>query len=399
MMKIGMILETSFPPDARVENEGYSLIEAGHKVFLFSLDYGKKKSSEFVNGINVKRFKSNTLIYKLSALAYTFPFYHYLLFSKIDQFIKEAKPDVLHIHDMVIAEAVFMVNKKYGLPVILDLHENRPAIMKDYKHVNKMPGKYLINLGAWKKWQRVLIKKATKVILVTDEAKKLAVQETNLPAEKFHVVPNTITPSIFYKYELKQEIINRFKTTFNVLYLGDTGLRRGTDTAIAAISKLKEKIPNIKLIMVGKSSVDEILKRYANSLRVGDCVDFLGWQDLKLFPSFIAASDICISPLKRNLHHDTTYANKIFQYMAMGKPLVVSDCPSQANLVSEENCGLIHKADDSEDLADKIYCLFKNESLLKEMGERGKEAILTKYSWEIACAPELRKIYGNIGKS
>src|SRR5690606_13970388 len=124
-MKIGMILDTPFPPDARVENEGYSLIEAGHEVFLFSLDFGQKRSSESINGIQVLRYKSNTLLYKLSALAYTFPFYHNLLLSKINHFIKESKPDALHIHDMVIAEAVFKVNERYGLPVVLDLHENR----------------------------------------------------------------------------------------------------------------------------------------------------------------------------------------------------------------------------------------------------------------------------------
>lgn len=391
-----MILETSFPPDARVENEAYSLIGAGHNVALFSLDNNIDNPSDTVNGIRVKRYKTNIFIYKLSALAYTFPFYHYLLFPKIDQFIKETKPEVLHVHDMVIAEAVFRVNKKYKLPIVLDLHENRPEIMKYYEHVNRIPGKYLINLNVWKKWQRALMKKATKVILVTEEAKKLAVEETGLPAENFHVVPNTITPSIFYGYELKKGIIDKFKTTFNVLYLGDTGLRRGTDTAVAAIAKLKEKIPHIKLIIVGKSSADELLKSDAASFNLSENVDFMGWQDLKLFPSFIAASDICISPLKRNIHHDTTYANKIFQYMAMGKPILVSDCPSQANLVREENCGMVHKADDADDLAEKIYDLFKNKALAKEMGERGKAAVFTKYSWEIACGPELKKIYEEI---
>ena len=312
-MKIGMILDTTFPPDARVENEGYSLIEAGHEVFLFCLDFGSKKPSESINGIQIRRYKSNTLIYKLSALAYTFPFYHYLLLPKLKKFIKEINPDVLHVNDMVIAEAVFKVNRNYQLPVVLDLHQNRPEIMKYSKHVTGTLGKMFINLDKWKRWQNILIEKATKVILVTEEARNLAVNQTNLPAENFHVVPNTITPSIFYGYKIDNEIINQFRSTFNVLYLGDTGLRRGTDTAISAVSKLKHKIPEIRLILVGKSSADEMLKRIAQSLDVVENVKFLGWRDLKLFPSFIVASDICISPLKRNVHHDTTFANKIFQ--------------------------------------------------------------------------------------
>ena len=47
------------------------------------------------------------------------------------------------------------------------------------------------------------------------------------------------------------------------------------------------------------------------------------------------ASAVCISPLLRNLHHDTTYANKIFQYMALAKPLLVSDATAQKNIILE----------------------------------------------------------------
>jgi hypothetical protein len=144
-MKIGMILDAEFPPDPRVENEAVSLIKSGHEVFLFCLQYGQQKSFEVINGIHVKRFLSNKLEYKLSALAYTIPIYTFLMKTKIDQFVKENKVNALHIHDMRIAAAVFSVNKKHKLPVVLDLHENRPEIMKFYPHLSVFPGKYLIS--------------------------------------------------------------------------------------------------------------------------------------------------------------------------------------------------------------------------------------------------------------
>ena len=70
-----MILDAVFPPDPRVENEAVSLIEAGHEVFLFCLHYGNQLQSEIVNGIHIKRYVSNKIEYKLSALAYTIPLY------------------------------------------------------------------------------------------------------------------------------------------------------------------------------------------------------------------------------------------------------------------------------------------------------------------------------------
>ena len=188
-MKIGMILDATFPPDPRVENEAVSLINAGHQVFLFCLKYGDEKSIENINGIEIRRYKSNKLGYKLSALAYTVPCYTFLMQKKIDQFITETKIEALHIHDIRIAQAVFNANKKFNLPVVLDLHDNMPEVMKLYPHLQKFPGKYIISPKKWKQKEEEFIKKATKVISVSPEF--IETLQTRLPSEKekFILVP------------------------------------------------------------------------------------------------------------------------------------------------------------------------------------------------------------------
>ena len=55
-MRIGMILDKTFPPDPRVENEAISLIKAGHEVFLFCLKYNKNEGDAIIKGIRVKRY-------------------------------------------------------------------------------------------------------------------------------------------------------------------------------------------------------------------------------------------------------------------------------------------------------------------------------------------------------
>ena len=102
-MRIGMILDKVFPPDPRVENEASALINAGHEVFLFCLKYNNEPDNEKINGVQVKRYSSNKLEYKFSALAYTFPFYTNAMAKKITQFLFEHKISAIHIHDMVIA--------------------------------------------------------------------------------------------------------------------------------------------------------------------------------------------------------------------------------------------------------------------------------------------------------
>lgn len=400
-MKIGMILDDIFPPDGRVENEAVSLIDQGHEVFLFCLGFNKEASeSETINGIYVRRHIINlTFLKKIAALAYTVPLYEWYFTSVIKKFILHNNIEALHIHDMVIAETVMNLNDaSYKLPVVLDLHENRPVIMEHYGFTRTFMGKLLIDLKKWRKKQKKLMKRADNVILVTEEAKKEAIYDTGLEENKFYVVPNTINPEIFYNYPVSQEIIEKYRNKFNILYLGDTGLRRGLDTAINAIPILIHEIPELKLVIVGKSREDAVLKARAHNLNISDYVVFEGWQDLKLFPSYIQASQVCISPLKRNLHHDTTYANKIFQYMALGKPLLVSDCPSQANVIKQVNAGLVHEANNEKDFADKLIFLYKNPEKRKQFGENGIEAIKTLYNWN-NTSKNLLALYDHIGKN
>ncbi|MGV6845185.1 MAG: glycosyltransferase, partial [Lutibacter sp.] len=117
-MNIGMILDKTFPPDPRVENEALTLIKAGFNVYLFCLKYKNEPSEEIINGIHIYRIKSNKVIYKLSALAYTVPFYTWWMQKRIKKFIINKKIDVIHVHDITIAQAVFNANKKKPLKII-----------------------------------------------------------------------------------------------------------------------------------------------------------------------------------------------------------------------------------------------------------------------------------------
>ena len=394
-MKIGMILDAPFPPDPRVENEAVSLVENGHEVFLFCLKYADEKASDIINGIQVKRYSSNTFEYKLSALAYTIPLYSVIMQKKIAKFIRETNIEALHIHDMRIAGAVYKVNVNFNLPVVLDLHDNIPEVMKLYPHLQKFPGKHLISPKKWKQKEEEFIKKANKVIAVSPEFIETLAVRLPLEKDKLVLVPNTIRKTFFEDYKVNETIIKKYKSKFVILYLGDTHLRRGIQTAIAALVKLKDTIPEIKLVIVGKNTTDIILRKQVSNLQLEQFVDFEGWQNVSLFQSYILASEICISPLHRNLQHDVAYANKIFQYMSFAKPLLVSDAIAQRKLVEKVACGLVHKERDSKDFSNKVLALYKSKPLRMELGESGRKFIQNEFSWE-QTSKNLINLYNNM---
>jgi len=135
-----------------------------------------------------------------------------------------------------------------------------------------------------------------------------------------------------------------------------------------------------------------------DELDLNDVVDFEGWQEVRLFPSYLIAAHIGISPLHRNLHHDTTYANKLFQYMSFSLPLLVSDVTAQKNLINEVKSGLIHKEKDANDIAEKIKILYNDPALSHELGQNGKRFIEQKFSWE-KVSRNLKDLYLEFEKS
>lgn len=375
-MKIGMILDAPYPIDPRVTNEANALIKSGNKLFLFCLSYKKNfKRREVVNGINIFRFYCSWLTYKLSALAYTFPFYKWIMSKKIKKFIKESNVEVLHIHDLQIASSVFDANSLFDLNITLDLHENRPEIMKSYKHVNSFLGKMLIYPSKWKKAEEMYCKRSNSVVVVTDLAKRELVERIKINEDKVVVFSNSVSKSFYSDFKLNNKIIEKYSDSFVLLYLGNTSKRRGLETVLKSIPEIVKSISNFKLVIVGSSSFDKELIKTVEEYNISEFVDFEGWKSEDLFPSYIKAAELGISPLISNLHHDTTHANKLFQYMSLGCPVICSDVKAQEALLKTYDVGLLFRAEDSSDLTKKLFKLYLNSSLRKQMSKNCINAI------------------------
>ena len=305
-----MILDAIYPSDARVTNECEELIKNGHEIYLFCLSYQKNYiKSETINDIKIRRYYCSSLIYKLSALANDFPFYSISMKSKIKDFILKNSIDKVHIHDIQIAKAAVAVCRKYNLKYILDLHENRHEIMKFYKHVNSFYGKVLISVKRWKKAEEKYVSKAEKVIVVTNQAKREIIERCKISNDNVVVYPNTVRKSFYQNKDYDQELKKKYSKNYVLLYVGNTSERRGLDTVLDSMTTLEKEVPEIKLIIIGKSSYDHKIKSKINKLKISNLVDFIGWKKEEDLYKYLLISDIGLSPLHSNKHHDTTYAN------------------------------------------------------------------------------------------
>lgn len=374
-MKIAMILDSPYPPDPRVELEAKLLHEAGHEIDLFVLQRQDVTGFEPPSFLRLHSQHVNKLEYLALGLIYTMPFAKSYLARYIKRFLKKVQPDVVHVHDMRVAPAVVKAMGNSTTPMILDLHENRPEIMKEYPTLQVAWKRMVISPKRWAKAEKSLIRHSKATIVVTPEAKEHYMKELGLPASHFVVVPNAVSRP-FLNRAAKHEATFPKAGPFQFLYIGDTGMRRGLPEALEAMAWLKQKdrLGHIRLCILGKSSDDDELKSMAQKLDLVNEVEFAGWHPSEKLHDFLEQSHAGISPLRRNIHHDTTYPNKIFQYMAYGLPVIVSDCPSSANVIQQCDTGLVYPAMDTQALAEAMERVATDVAQYHTWSTNGKAA-------------------------
>ena len=89
---------------------------------------------------------------------------------------------------------------------------------------------------------------------------------------------------------------------------------------------------------------------------------------------------------------------KLFEYMAAGMPVIASDFPLWREIVTDAGCGLLVNPEDAPAIAAAINRLLGDESMARQMGEAGRQAVLSRYSWS-AEAQKLVALYAQLERS
>lgn len=394
-MKIGMILDKEFPRDMRVENEAISLLKEGHQVYLLCFTFIRNSQKIVYKGIIVHRLHvPKQFQKKFRNIVTDIPVYSVYWKIKIRDFIKENKIDVFHIHDLPLASTIKNIKSKSKKIIILDLHENYPFALKDYAFTNTFFGKLLISINKWKRKEIEWCHKADYLITVIEEAVE-RYKSLGIPKEKIMVVANYVNQDEFLSTEDNPKILNKFQDKFVVTYVGRFDVHRGLESIIKAMPEVIKKCKNIKLVLVGKGKNLNDLIRLSQNLAVDNHISFEGWQPPANLPSYIKASNVCLIPHLKTVHTDNTIPHKLFHYMLLGKPVVATNCNPIERIINEIKCGLVYESNNSNGLTECITTLYEDSELRKQMGKKGKKAVLEKYNWE-NTSENLIKLYKKI---
>lgn len=402
-MKILMLLDRFFPPDIRIEKEARSLLKAGHEVFLLSAGKKDMPNEETVEGIRVirKKLPKNFPRRAWNFFCFQVFFIHPFWKKALEDAVKHYRVEAIHTHDLPLVRTGINIARKFNLPLIADLHENYPEAVRQYR-MRAKPTRRILDLISpvwrWKRLERFCVQQADRIITVVEEAKQHYINDCGIPAEKVIVVMNTEDLDYLYSLPIKKNICDKYQPYFAIFYIGGVGWHRGIQTAISAMPQILSATPEARLIVVGSGSNEAELKELARKEGVEQAVEFTGWQPFELVPSYISASNVCLIPHIASGHTNSTIPHKIFQCMAMGKPVVVSSAKPLERIVKETGAGLVYSSGDAEALAKALIRIYRDNELATRLGEAGKKVACQKYNWE-AEAEKLVGLYQDLQKT
>jgi len=382
-----MVLDREFPPDLRVENEMESLLERGYEVHLACYTRKGKPREDHWRTARIFRKPISTFCYKSSVGALKFPFYFNFWRSFLDALCRENRYNALHVHDLPLAQVGFELKMKYGMPLVLDLHENWPALLDIAEHTQGLLGKLLSSGKQWRAYEKEYCKKADRVIVVVDEAgERLA--GLGLDRRKIFVVSNTLNLEHFradYQEPAKDKLI--------LFYAGGLNYHRGLQVVIKALSMVKHKPAGLKFWIMGEGRYRETLEKMVKDLEIENNVIFFGEKPYCQMLEYLSKCHYSLIPHLKSEHTDSTVPHKLFQYLFAGKPVIASDCTPISRIIKEGNCGYIYRDDQPGKLAEIIKNLDPKRD--KNLGINGKTLVKEKYTWEKESA-RLLTIYQSL---
>jgi len=394
VLKVGVVWHCAYPWDVRMEKIIKVCSRNGHRVSMLCRGNASLAAEEVLDGVTIQRVGTSLSVrFPAVAKAMTFPlFLNPIWVLGVARFIKAGNFDVLVVRDLPLAFLVGALCKIFDVPVILDMAENYPAALMAYRNPLYKP--FLFS-NAWlpKQYEKFTLKFLRRILVVTEEqARRL--EELGMSPLQITVIGNT--PELSRLSDLADQPIDRAPLgngdSLNLLFVGKLDAHRGVELLIRAMPELVRDFPGVTLTLVGDGTERARLERIVEALGISSRVRMPGWVEFSRVWKYIASSTICLIPHIRSEHTETTLPNKLFDYMALGKPVVASNCAPIARVIHETSCGLTFRSGDLADLSTALRTLLSNAEMRHAQGSNGRIAVQGRYNWESEISSLLEAI-------
>ena len=235
---------------------------------------------------------------------------------EINKQIKEFKPDVIVSHSILTNYLALRLSKKNNIPFVFHMTDAQHTII---------PHGFLQPVG--RIIESRILRNADRVVTINDKLRDYAVGLGANP-DKTYVVKAGIDLERYDPNIYNGEVRERYGIAGDdkvLFFMGWLYHFSGLKEVVIELSKIKNE--KIKFLIVGDGDAFNDLSRIREEYNLGNQVILTGKQPYETIPQFIAASDVCLLPAYLNETMRDIVPIKLYEYMAMGKPVIATKLP------------------------------------------------------------------------
>jgi glycosyltransferase involved in cell wall biosynthesis len=226
----------------------------------------------------------------------------------------------------------------------------------------------LIGMSDW--LERFLYKHADRVIV---NSPGFVAHVTSRGGRQVELIPNGADPSMFDPADDGRAFrkSHQFDNKFVLLYAGAHGMSNDLGVVLEAARKLQDQA-QVQFVLLGDGKEKANLQAVATELELQN-VTFLPPVPKSEMGVALAGADACLAILKPLEEYKTTYPNKVFDYMAAGRPVVLAIDGVIRQVVEAAGCGSFVPPGEPAALAEAIRTLAADKPKAREMGLKGRQ--------------------------
>jgi glycosyltransferase involved in cell wall biosynthesis len=385
MARVCVIRQGFFPLDTRVRREVAALAEGGHEVDVICLRRPGQRCRERRGPVTVYRLP----LFKERAQGRLGYLLRYAVFGLAAALLAAAlhlrrRWDVVQVNSMPDA-LVFaaLIPRLLGARVLLDLHECMPEFFRVKFGVGpRHPAVRLVAAA-----EQASIRFADRVITCTEQMREAFVAR-GAPAAKVEIVMNSSDEAVFDA--TRHAPAGARRDGFTLICHGSIERSYGHDTLVRAAALVRDEIPGLRVEVYGDGTFREELVQLGAELGLNGalCVSD-GWAPMEQLLAAIAAADAGVGAMRREAFRDLTHCNKMFDFIAMRTPAIVSRTRAVQEYFGEGAFAMFESGDE-HDLAAAIRALHADPELRSRLVARAAE-VSEPYRWA-----HQRRIYQSV---
>jgi glycosyltransferase involved in cell wall biosynthesis len=300
--------------------------------------------------------------------------YNLALHEKALAHLQRQPVDFIYERYALFGFAGIRLARALGVPHILEV--NAPLAYEQ----EKTRGLEMKELA--RETERRIFRETDRVIVVSRPLQEFVVA-CGVPEARIHLLPNAVEPRHFVVADHGQAVRAQYRLAGKrvIGFVGSLKPWHGVETLIEAFRALHAKAPDTHLLIVGDGPKREDLEQYAQAGGLKDAVTFTGNVAYDRVPPHIAAMDVTVAPY---IPHENFYYSpiKIFEYMAVGKPVVAGRIGQVEEIITDGETGMLFEPGNIEQLAAVLAKLAGDQGLCHRLGENASAWVRKERTWD-----------------